>query len=67
MQNVVKMVLSTQDKNEQNFVSKNSEENETEEADFESPFADREEEFIYKPVKFKFDSSISNGANVNGE
>jgi peptidoglycan/LPS O-acetylase OafA/YrhL len=71
-QNIIKLLLNS-DKSESEKVNGNhaepENENETEEADFESPFGDRDDDFVYKPkpLKFKYDSSINNESHVNGE
>lgn len=31
------------------------------ESDFESPFAKEDEDFVFKPVKFKYNSNVNNG------
>lgn len=69
MQNIVKMVLKSRDNSgDEKTKTKSPEENENEEADFESPFTDRDDDFVYKPMKFKYESSINNnGTNGNGE
>lgn len=61
MQNIVKMLLKS--KNVE--AGKTNGETEAEEDDFESPFADRDDDFVFKPVKFKYDASVNN--NVNGK
>lgn len=65
MQNIVKLLLKP---NEDATESSGEKQAEPEaEADFESPFAD-EEDFVYKPMKFKYDSSVNNAdATTNGE
>lgn len=67
MQNIVKLLLKPGE-NIENKINENgnTETNETED-DFESPFADRDDDFVYKPIKLRYDSSINNGSNVNGE
>lgn len=50
MQNIVKMIISSTDQAS----------TAAGEPEFESPFADEEEDFVFKPVKFKYDTSINN-------
>jgi peptidoglycan/LPS O-acetylase OafA/YrhL len=63
MKNIVKMFLHTSSE-----AGAEGEEVKPEEPEFESPFADNDDDFVYKPVKFKYDSSINNhDATTNGE
>lgn len=70
MQNVVKLLLSSEKNVKENDINEQPK-NEIEEAetDFESPFAERDDDFVFKPLKFKYDATVnnSNGSNVNGE
>lgn len=63
MQNIVKMLLKFE--NVEGGKTNQKAEEKAEEDDFESPFADREDDFVFKPVKFKYDASVNN--NFNGK
>lgn len=69
MQNVIKMFLKSDDcETADNKDEQPESKAEAEEDDFESPFADRDDDFVYKPLKFKYDTSVNNnGSNINGE
>lgn len=58
MQNIVKIMLHSD--------ASCGDSAKPEEADFESPFAEEEEDFVFKPVKFKYDTKNNHEANTNG-
>jgi peptidoglycan/LPS O-acetylase OafA/YrhL len=66
MQNIVKLLLNSGGEKSSISNGKSAEELEV---DFESPFADEEEDFVFKPVKysFKFNATVNNHENTNGE
>lgn len=64
MQKLVKILLHSSSENE----DQSSEPAADTEPEFKSPFANNEEDFVYKPMKFKYDVDINNGNNgVNGQ
>lgn len=57
MQNIVKLLIKPSEASDEKAAD----------ADFESPFADEEVDFVYQPTKFKYDASVNNhGATTNG-
>jgi peptidoglycan/LPS O-acetylase OafA/YrhL len=66
MQKIVKLLLKSKDQASENPSEIHAQPEA--EADFESPFADEEVNFVYKPMKFKYDSSVNNNdATTNGK
>lgn len=59
MQNIVKLLIKPSEGSDSKSAGAD--------ADFESPFADEEVDFVYQPVKFKYDASVNNrSATTNG-
>lgn len=66
MKNIVKTLFHSS--SEPSSGEKSREASADTEAEFESPFSNDEEDFVYKPMKFKYDVDINNGINgVNGQ
>lgn len=59
MQNIVKLLIKPSEGSDNKSADAD--------ADFESPFADEEVDFVYQPTKFKYDASVNNrSATTNG-